>query len=134
MSGPFPMRLSVEMKGHLAFLSGHSFLAEGDDCMVGPHRPRLLERGALDKLLEAALTKDQEEATFKVIQHSAAVGVMYLSTMAGTVSAKVGHITRITNRLIGRIDTCMHAIMSRLFPLTHFLSNSNAAVIKISID
>lgn len=57
--------------------------------MVGPHRPQLLSHGSLDKLLEAALTMDVEPSTFKVIQHSAAVGIMYLSTMAGTVSAKV---------------------------------------------
>ena len=73
----------------LGFLAGHSFTAKGEECMVGPHRKQLLEQGALDKLLEAALTPDDvETSVFKVIQHSAAVGVMYLSTMAGTVSPK----------------------------------------------
>eukprot|EP00191_Tetraselmis_sp_GSL018_P024515 CAMPEP_0177627972 /NCGR_PEP_ID=MMETSP0419_2-20121207/31498_1 /TAXON_ID=582737 /ORGANISM="Tetraselmis sp., Strain GSL018" /LENGTH=1910 /DNA_ID=CAMNT_0019129181 /DNA_START=17 /DNA_END=5750 /DNA_ORIENTATION=+ len=72
----------------LAFLAGHPVDAEGDACMSGPHRPRLLEHGTMDKLLEAALTQDLDPALFKIIQHSAAVGVMYLSTMAGTVSPK----------------------------------------------
>eukprot|EP00873_Tetraselmis_striata_P034657 jgi/Tetstr1/454921/TSEL_041784.t1 len=72
----------------LAFLAGHSFKSQGDECMFGPHRMQLLACGTMDRLLEAALTKDADPELFSVIQHSAAVGVMYLSTMAGTVSAK----------------------------------------------
>lgn len=65
----------------LAFLACHPLGARGDACLVGPFRARLLEAGAFGALLRAALGSGAGERCDAVIQQTAAVGIMYLSTM-----------------------------------------------------
>mmetsp|Transcript_26929 Transcript_26929/g.69418 ORF Transcript_26929/g.69418 Transcript_26929/m.69418 type:complete len:871 (-) Transcript_26929:1245-3857(-) len=69
----------------IAFLSCHPIGAEGDECMYGPYRTKLLEMGALGGLLRAALTSVMDEECDMVVQQAAAIGIMYLSTMAGAL-------------------------------------------------
>eukprot|EP00983_Pelagomonas_calceolata_P113248 1159965-Pelagomonas_calceolata.AAC.5 len=81
----------------------------GDECMYGPYRTKLLEMGALGGLLRAALTSVMDEECDMVVQQvmygifeaglarlsltlfypdrlqAAAIGIMYLSTMAGAL-------------------------------------------------
>lgn len=65
----------------IAFLACHPIGAKGDDCMWGPYREVLLQAGALEVLLEAALAPTQDESCRKVIEKAAAVGIMYLCTV-----------------------------------------------------
>lgn len=65
----------------LAFLACHNIGAKGDDCLTGPFREKLLEIGAFGGLLFAALHPHEEEEFRSIIEQSAAIGVMYLSTM-----------------------------------------------------
>jgi hypothetical protein len=67
----------------LAFLACHPLGARGDDCLVGPFRTRLLGAGAFGALLRAALSSSACEHCDPIIQQTAAVGIMYLSTMVG---------------------------------------------------
>eukprot|EP00879_Flechtneria_rotunda_P023560 GHRR01024925.1.p1 GENE.GHRR01024925.1~~GHRR01024925.1.p1 ORF type:complete len:713 (+),score=291.71 GHRR01024925.1:1579-3717(+) len=69
----------------LAFLACHPIGAKGDDCLTGPFRTRLLQVGAFGALLKAALASSADEKYDAIIQQTAAVGIMYLSTMAGAV-------------------------------------------------
>ncbi|KAJ9524025.1 hypothetical protein QJQ45_022487, partial [Haematococcus lacustris] len=76
----------------IAFLACHPFGAEGDECMVGPYRKKLLEMGAFGGLLRAALTSVMDPDCDMIVQQvlaglvaAAAIGVMYLSTMAAAV-------------------------------------------------
>eukprot|EP00967_Tisochrysis_lutea_P157864 scaffold321434_cov18-Tisochrysis_lutea.AAC.1 len=52
----------------IAFLSCHPIGAEGDECMYGPYRTKLLEMGALGGLLRAALTSVMDEECDMVVQ------------------------------------------------------------------
>lgn len=65
----------------LAFLSCHPLGASGDACLAGPFRQRLLAVGAFGALLRAALASTGDDPCDAIIQQTAAVGVMYLSTM-----------------------------------------------------
>ena len=49
--------------------------------MWGPYREVLLQAGALEVLLEAALAPTQDDNCRKVIEKAAAVGIMYLCTV-----------------------------------------------------
>lgn len=49
--------------------------------MWGPYREVLLQAGALQTLLEAALAPTIDENCRKVIEKAAAVGIMYLCTV-----------------------------------------------------
>eukprot|EP00803_Ostreobium_quekettii_P006067 evm.model.scf_440.6 EVM.evm.TU.scf_440.6 scf_440:39552-53991(-) len=69
----------------LAFLSCHPLGAKGDDCLEGPFRAKLIEIGAFGGLLLSALEPPPEDDCRQIIQQSSAVGVMYLSTVAGDV-------------------------------------------------
>jgi hypothetical protein len=69
----------------LAFLACHPLGAAGDECMSGPHRDRLLASGAFGCLLRAALTTVGDEECDMIVEQAAAIGIMYLSTMAGAV-------------------------------------------------
>lgn len=71
----------------IAFLACHPIGAEGDECMHGPYRTKLLEAGAFGALLRAALTSVMDPDCDMIVQQAAAIGVMYLSTMAGEVDA-----------------------------------------------
>ncbi|GAX81636.1 hypothetical protein CEUSTIGMA_g9064.t1 [Chlamydomonas eustigma] len=71
----------------LAFLSCHPIGARGEDCLVGPYRLQLLELGTFSSLLRAALAGVIDETCNLVVQQAAAVGLMYLCTMAGDVAA-----------------------------------------------
>lgn len=65
----------------LAFLACHKIGAKGDDCLTGPFRKKLLDIGAFGGLLTAALHPHEEAQFRSIIEQSAAIGVMYLSTM-----------------------------------------------------
>ena len=65
----------------LAFLACHPIGAQGDDCMTGPHRQQLLDAGAFDALLSALVHPPEDPSCKSVVEESAAIGVMYLSTM-----------------------------------------------------
>lgn len=65
----------------LAFLAGHPLGAKGDICLTGPFRQRLLDCGAMGALLKAALASTADDPCDAIIQQTAAVGIMYLSTM-----------------------------------------------------
>lgn len=65
----------------LAFLSCHPLGARGDHCLVGPFRSKLLEVGAFGALLKAALSSSADDVCDPIIQQTAAVGIMYMSTM-----------------------------------------------------
>ena len=65
----------------IAFLACHPIGAKGDECMWGPYREVLLQAGALEVLLEAALAPTQDDNCRKVIEKAAAVGIMYLCTV-----------------------------------------------------
>ncbi|MEW5306191.1 MAG: hypothetical protein WDW36_008675 [Sanguina aurantia] len=69
----------------VAFLACHPIGAEGDECMNGPYRTQLLEIGAFGALLRAALTSVLDPECDVIIQQAAAIGVMYMSSMAGAV-------------------------------------------------
>ena len=73
----------------IAFLACHPIGAKGDDCMWGPYREVLLQAGALEVLLEAALAPTQDDNCRKVIEKAAAVGIMYLCTVV-SLAAPVG--------------------------------------------
>ncbi|GMH33927.1 hypothetical protein BSKO_01761 [Bryopsis sp. KO-2023] len=81
----------------LAFLACHRIGAQGDECLTGPFREKLLDIGAFGGLLLAALEPPEEEQFKTIIEQSAAVGVMYLSTMAGDVDA--GSLSALTSLL-----------------------------------
>eukprot|EP00198_Chlamydomonas_reinhardtii_P003541 XP_001692877.1 flagellar associated protein [Chlamydomonas reinhardtii] len=86
---------NFEQAGHVkasacagvAFLACHPIGAEGDECMFGPFRQKLLGLGAFGALLRAALSSVLESDCDRIIQQAAAIGLMYLSTMAGAVDA-----------------------------------------------
>jgi hypothetical protein len=65
----------------LAFLACHPLGAKGDACLWGPFRAKLLSIGALGVLLRAALVSSSDDPCNNIIQQTAAVGIMYLSTM-----------------------------------------------------
>lgn len=65
----------------LAFLACHLMGSKGDDCLTGPFRKKLLDIGAFGGLLLAALDPPKEDQFKSIIEQSAAVGVMHLSTM-----------------------------------------------------
>jgi hypothetical protein len=65
----------------LAFLACHPLGAKGDTCLWGPFREKLLSVGALGALLKAALMSASDDPCNNVIQQTAAVGIMYLTTM-----------------------------------------------------
>ncbi|WIA12059.1 hypothetical protein OEZ85_012136 [Tetradesmus obliquus] len=69
----------------LAFLACHPLGARGDTCLTGPFRSRLLNVGAFGALLKAALASSADDPCDAIIQQTAAVGIMYMSTMAGAV-------------------------------------------------
>lgn len=52
----------------LAFLSCHPIGAEGDECMHGPYRHKLLEMGAFGALLRAALTSVMDPECDMIVQ------------------------------------------------------------------
>ncbi|GFH14009.1 uncharacterized protein HaLaN_09982, partial [Haematococcus lacustris] len=52
----------------IAFLACHPFGAEGDECMVGPYRKKLLEMGAFGGLLRAALTSVMDPDCDMIVQ------------------------------------------------------------------
>ncbi|GIL66635.1 hypothetical protein Vafri_20126 [Volvox africanus] len=86
---------NFEQAGHVkasacagvAFLACHPIGAEGDECMFGPFRGKLLAMGAFGALLRAALSSVMESECDRIIQQAAAIGLMYLSTMAGAVDS-----------------------------------------------
>lgn len=95
----------------LAFLAGHPLGARGDDCLVGPHRERLLAAGALAGLLRAALASAADtDACAAVVQQTAAVGIMYCTTMVGPAAR--GRLTR------GRQLAARARALARRPPLT----------------
>lgn len=55
--------------------------AQGDACLWGPFRAQLLSVGALGALLKAALMSSSDDPCNNIIQQTAAVGIMYLTTM-----------------------------------------------------
>lgn len=65
----------------LAFLACHPLGVKGDGCLWGPFREKLLSVGALGALLKAALMSSSDDPCNNIIQQTAAVGIMYLSTM-----------------------------------------------------
>lgn len=65
----------------LAFLACHPIGAKGDACMTGPHRKQLLDAGAFPSLLFALTHPPNDPSCKSVVEQSAAIGVMYLSTM-----------------------------------------------------
>ncbi|KAL0031473.1 hypothetical protein WJX77_002181 [Trebouxia sp. C0004] len=71
----------------ISFLACHPIGAKGDECMWGPYREALLEAGALRVLLEAALAPTEDDNCRKVIEKAAAVGVMYLCTVAAALDS-----------------------------------------------
>ncbi|KXZ56071.1 hypothetical protein GPECTOR_2g953 [Gonium pectorale] len=71
----------------VAFLACHPIGAEGDECMYGPFRTKLLNMGAFGALLRAALSSVLDSECDRIIQQAAALGLMYLSTMAGAVDS-----------------------------------------------
>lgn len=68
----------------LAYLACHPVGAKGDGCLWGPFRPKLLSVGTLGALLRAALTSSHDDPCNNIIQQTAAVGIMYLTTMVGS--------------------------------------------------
>jgi hypothetical protein len=68
----------------LAFLACHPLGARGDACLIGPFRQRLMGAGAFGALLRAALGSCAGDHVDPIIQQTAAVGIMYLSTMVGS--------------------------------------------------
>ncbi len=52
----------------LAFLACHPIGAEGDECMYGPHRTKLLEMGTFGTLLRAALTTVNDPDCDMIVQ------------------------------------------------------------------
>lgn len=71
----------------VAFLACHPIGAEGEKSMNGPFREKLLSVNAFGALLRAALSSVMEPECYQIIQQAAAIGAMYLSTMAGAVDA-----------------------------------------------
>lgn len=69
----------------LAFLACHPLGAKGDGCLWGPFRTQLLAVGTLGVLLRAALTSSSDDPCNNIIQQTAAVGIMYLTTMVSAV-------------------------------------------------
>lgn len=65
----------------LAFLACHPIGARGEACMTGPHRKQLLDAGAFHALLSALVRPPEDPSCKSVVEESAAIGVMYLSTM-----------------------------------------------------
>jgi hypothetical protein len=65
----------------LAFLACHPLGARGDTCLTGPFRSRLLNVGTFGALLKAALASCADDPCDAIIQQTAAVGIMYMSTM-----------------------------------------------------
>lgn len=80
-----PTATRARPRAGIAFLACHPIGAEGDECMVGPYRQKLLKLGAFGSLLRAALTSVLDNECDEIIQQAAAIGVMYLSTMVGTL-------------------------------------------------
>eukprot|EP00891_Asterochloris_glomerata_P005689 jgi/Astpho2/5689/fgenesh1_pg.00079_%23_100_t len=70
----------------ISFLACHPIGAKGDACMTGPHRALLLQEGAMAALLRAALDRTEEASCRRSIERAAAVGVMYLCTLAEAVN------------------------------------------------
>ena len=89
------LRLPMLFAGHVraaactcvAFLACHPMGAKGEACLDGPHRSKLLELGAFGALLKAALASSFDQDSKGIIQQSAAVGIMYMSTMVSTTVA-----------------------------------------------
>lgn len=71
----------------VAFLACHPLGAEGDACMNGPHRTKLLELGAFGTLLRAALKSVDDEECDMIVQQASAIGLMFLASVAGTIAA-----------------------------------------------
>jgi hypothetical protein len=65
----------------LAYLACHTLGAKGDSCLWGPFRTKLLSVGTLGALLKAALMSASDDPCNNIIQQTAAVGIMYLTTM-----------------------------------------------------
>ena len=65
----------------LAFLACHPIGAQGDDCMSGPHRKQLIDAGTFHALLSALVHPPEDTSCKSIVEESAAIGVMYLSTM-----------------------------------------------------
>lgn len=80
----------------LAFLACHPIGAQGEECMtgspstihliirislLGPYRKMLLEHGAYSVLLSALVHPPENEDCRAIVEESAAIAVMYLSTM-----------------------------------------------------
>lgn len=65
----------------LAALACHPIGAKGDSCLHGPFREQLLSIGAFGALLKAALACSADDPCNAIIQQTAAVGIMYMSTM-----------------------------------------------------
>jgi hypothetical protein len=58
----------------IAFLACHPIGAEGDECMHGPYRTKLLEMGAFGALLRAALTSVLDPECDMIVQQVGGVG------------------------------------------------------------
>eukprot|EP00955_Chlamydomonas_euryale_P007322 77488-Chlamydomonas_euryale.AAC.3 len=71
----------------VAFLCVHPLGALGDACMTGPYRTALLDHGAFGVLLRAALSGIGDEECDTIVQQACSIGLMYMSTMAGSVDA-----------------------------------------------
>eukprot|EP00210_Caulerpa_lentillifera_P000601 g582.t1 len=82
----------------VAFLACHPIGAKGEKCMIGkliknscfvltvpagPYRSILLENGAYSILLNALIHPPENKDCRAIVEESAAIAVMYLSTMAG---------------------------------------------------
>lgn len=101
----------------LAFLACHPLGAKGDTCLWGPFRTKLLEVGALGALLKAALMSSSDDPCNNIIQQTAAVGIMYLTTMVCRhgLSNMVGSISSVGLQLVATQErACLqHGIQMR---------------------
>jgi len=65
----------------IAFLACHPIGAKGDDCLTGPYRKQLISAGSLNALLAALLHPPNDQSCKSIVEETAAIGFMYLSTM-----------------------------------------------------
>ncbi|DBA90981.1 TPA: hypothetical protein ACH3X2_004190 [Trebouxia sp. C0005] len=115
----------------IAFLACHPIGAKGDECMWGPYREALLEAGALRVLLEAALAPTADDNCRRVLEKAAAVGVMYLCTVAAALDSNcLAMLAEVMGRT-SQLDT-MEYLMAGMWILLR--TPANRALLSTAFD
>ena len=101
----------------LAFLACHPIGAQGDACMTGPHRKKLLDAGAFHALLSALSDPPEDPSCKPIVEESAAIGFMYLSTMV-TIYSPCRKSTRVVSSQAEEVEESTLRLLSTLLKRT----------------